>query len=82
MKNSKRYTISAIIITIAAIPTVTTLVVNSPDNIPPIINISTPNENQHLSGLIRITFTATDQQGIIQERQILLTEILRDSKSV
>ncbi len=56
------------------------IIVNVPDKIPPIVKIMNPTENETLSGTITIEFTATDQQGVIIERQILIDgEIIQTS---
>ena len=59
----------------------TTIILNNPDNIAPLIAISTPSGNEHLSGIIQIFFTATDQQGIIQEHQIWIDGFLVQTSS-
>ena len=77
MKKIKLYALSAIIIiTPLSILSVLIIVINSPDHISPLVTISTPSENEHLSGMITISFTATDRQGIIQERQIWIDNVL------
>ena len=77
MKRTKLVALSAIIATVSALSISTPLVIiNSPDNIPPLVSISTPSEDEHLSGINTISFTVTDQQGIIQERQIWIDDVL------
>jgi endonuclease/exonuclease/phosphatase family metal-dependent hydrolase len=56
------------------------IIVNTPDNLPPIINIENPDEEETLSGTITINFTAIDQQWIITEKQIFIdSEIVQTS---
>ena len=77
MKIKKIFALSAIIIIISTLSIVSILIIiNSPDHIPPLVTISTPSEDEHLSGIITISFTATDQQGVIQERQIWIDDVL------
>jgi len=77
MKKIKLYALSAIIIiTPLSILSALIIVINSPDHISPLVTISTPSEDEHLSGTITISFTATDRQGIIQERQIWIDNVL------
>jgi len=77
MKRTKLVALSAIIATVSALSISTPLIIiNSPDQIPPLVTITTPSEDEHLSGIISIYFTATDQQGIIQELQIWIDDIL------
>ncbi len=52
-----------------------------PDNIPPIVNITNPTEGESLSGTTTITFTATDQQGFIEERLILIDGVIVQTSS-
>jgi len=82
MKRTKLFALSTIITAISALSISSTLIIiNSPDNIPPLVSISTPSEDEHLSGIISIFFTATDQQGIIQELQIWIDDILVQTSS-
>jgi endonuclease/exonuclease/phosphatase family metal-dependent hydrolase len=77
MKSKNIFVLSAIIIIISMLSIVSILIIiNSPDHIPPLVTISTPSEDEHLSGIITISFTATDQQGVIQERQIWIDDVL------
>ena len=57
------------------------IIVNTPDNIPPNVKITKPAEGESLSGITTINFTATDRQGVIQERQILIDGILIQTSS-
>lgn len=52
------------------------VIVNTPDNIPPNVKIAKKPESESLSGTTTISFTATDQQGVIKERQILIDGVL------
>ncbi len=82
MKRIKLYALSAIIIiTPLSILSALIIVINSPDHISPLVTISTPSEDEHLSGMITISFTATDRQGIIQERQIWIDNVLVKTSS-
>ena len=73
MKSKKYFAIIGIFIIIFTISIVSVyIIINTPDNIPPIVNITNPSEGESLSGTTTITFTATDQQGVIEERQILI----------
>ncbi len=73
MKGKKFLAIIGIFIIISTISIVSVyIIINTPDNIPPIVNITNPSEGESLSGTTTITFTATDQQGVIEERQILI----------
>ena len=77
MKRIKLYALSAIIIiTPLSILSALIIVNNSPDHISPLVTISAPSEDEHLSGMITISFTAIDRQGIIQERQIWIDNVL------
>ena len=77
MKSKNIFALSAIIIIISTLSIVSFLIIiNSPDHIPPLVTISTPSEDEHLSGIITISFTASDQQGVIQERQIWIDDVL------
>ena len=77
MKSKNIFALSAIIIIISTLSIVSVLIIiNSPDHIPPLVTISTPSEDEHLSGIIAISFKATDQQGVIQERQIWIDDAL------
>ena len=77
MKNNKKLALIGIIASISTLSIGSSLIViNGPDNIPPLINILTPNEAEHLSGVITISFTATDQQGVILERQIWIDDFV------
>jgi len=77
MKRTKLVALTAIIATVSALSISTPLVIiNSPDQIPPLVTITTPSEDEHLSGIISIYFTATDQQSIIQELQIWIDDVL------
>ena len=42
------------------------------DNIPPVIYIINPHRYEQLTGNCTITFTANDQQSIINEQRILI----------
>ena len=81
----KRIKIAALSATIIIVSTssilVPSIVLNSPDNIPPLIAILMPSENDHLSGIIPISFSATDQQGFIEERQIWINDTLVQTSS-
>ncbi|KKK88017.1 hypothetical protein LCGC14_2747430, partial [marine sediment metagenome] len=57
------------------------IIVNTPDNIPPNVKITTPTEGESVSGTTTISFTATDQQGFIKERQILIDGVLIQTSS-
>lgn len=57
-------------------PVVILLIIDAPDNIPPVVNITSPAENATLSGTTTIEFTATDQQGVINEKQILIDGVI------
>jgi len=82
MKRTKLFALGAIIITISTLSISSTLIIiNSPDHIPPLVTIMTPSEDEHLSGIITISFTATDLQGIIQERQIWIDNVLVQSSA-
>ncbi len=71
MKGKKFLALIAISIIISTISIVALyVIINTPDNIPPIVNITNPSEGENLSGTTIITFTAIDQQGVIKERQI------------
>ncbi len=73
MKSKKFLVIIGIFIIIFTISIVSVyIIINTPDNIPPIVNITKPTEGESLSGTTTITFTATDQQGVIEERHILI----------
>jgi len=73
MKGKKFLAIIGIFIIISTISIVSVyIIINTPDNIPPIVNITNPSEGESLSGTTTITFTATDQQGVIEETQILI----------
>ena len=77
MKRIKNFALIAIIIIISTVSILSILIIiNSPDHIPPVVTISTPSEDEHLSGIITISFTATDQQGVIQERQIWIDDVV------
>jgi len=76
LKRKKIFHIIAILIIVASIATVSIITVlivaNSPDNLPPLVQISTPNDGETISGTIPISFTASDQQGFVQNPQILI----------
>ena len=80
-ENKKSLVVIAFFIIITRVPVVVINVINAPDNIPPIVNITTPIEAENLSGTVLIEFTATDQQGFIKEREILIDGILVQTAS-
>ena len=82
MKNKKFLAIIGIFIIIFTISIVSVyIIINTPDNIPPIVNITNPSEGESLSGTTTITFTATDQQEVIEERQILIDGVIIQNSS-
>ena len=81
MKNKKMLYIAIFIIIISTVSVITVYLIirnvpntntPDPDNVPPEVNITHPSEGETISGSSIITFTATDQQGIITEKQILI----------
>ena len=83
MKSKKFLALIAISIIISTISIVTLyVIINTPDNIPPIVNITKPTEGESLSGTTTITFTANDQQGVIEERQILIDGAIIQNTSI
>ena len=90
MKNKKMLYIIVFIIIISTVSVITIYLIirnipseriPDPDNIPPEVKITHPTEGETLSESSIITFTATDQQGIITERQILIDGIIVKSNS-
>ena len=75
-ENKKYLLFIAVFLILTWSPVVILLIIDAPDNIPPIINITRPAEDATLSGTITIEFIATDQQGVIKERQILIDGII------
>ncbi|MFX1413663.1 MAG: Ig-like domain-containing protein [Promethearchaeota archaeon] len=51
------------------------------DNFPPVVNITNPSEGETLSGTILITFTATEQGGVITETQIFINGMIVKNSS-
>ncbi|MBA7505437.1 hypothetical protein ES706_04104 [subsurface metagenome] len=83
MKGKKFLAIIGIFIIISTISIVSVyIIINTTDNIPPIVNITKPTEGESLSGTTIITFTATDQQGVIEERQILIDGVIIQNTSI
>ncbi len=57
------------------------IIVNTPDNIPPNVNINNPIQGESISGTIQINFTAIDRQWIITERQVLIDDVIVQTSS-
>lgn len=77
MKRTKITALGAIIAAISALSiSSTVIVINNPDGIPPLVIILTPSDNENLSGKITISFSATDQQGFVQDREIFINDVL------
>ncbi|TFF88674.1 MAG: hypothetical protein EU548_08550, partial [Promethearchaeota archaeon] len=85
IKHKKIFLIITILLIVALIATLSIVTVfiiaNSPDNIPPLVQISTPNDGETLSGTVSISFTASDQQGFVQNPQILIDGIVVEDGS-
>ena len=75
-KKSLLFIVGFIIVT--RLPVVFLYSINTLNNIPPVVTITSPSENAYISGTITIEFTATDQQGVIKERQILIDNVIID----
>lgn len=75
-ENKKYLLFIPVFLLLTWLPVVFYFIIAAPDNKPPIVNITKPTEGATLSGTITIEFTATDQQGFIKERQILIDGVI------
>jgi len=75
-ENKKYLLFIPVFLLLTWLPVVFYFIIAAPDNKPPIVNIKKPAEGATLSGTITIEFTATDQQGFIKERQILIDGVI------
>ena len=75
-ENKKYLLFIPVFLLLTWLPVVFYFIIAAPDNKPPIVNITKPAEGATLSGTITIEFTATDQQGFIKERQILIDGVI------
>ncbi|HEC40056.1 MAG TPA: hypothetical protein ENI29_17585, partial [bacterium] len=81
LKNKRSLAIISSLLIVSATSMISLpFILNTPDRIPPIIKITNPAQGANLSGIITIDFTATDQQRVITELQILIDgEIIQTS---